>query len=443
MDTIVAIATAPGRGGIGVIRLSGQKSYAIATALCRRELQPRYAHFCQFTDGEGQTIDNGLALYFPDKASFTGEPVVELQGHGSPVVLDKLCQCAIALGARMAKPGEFSERAFLNNKIDLAQAEAIADLIESSTQQAARSAMRSLQGVFSEQINLFLQQLIELRMFVEAAIDFSDEEIDFLTEAAVDKQVQQLLTRLKAIAASAEQGRRLRDGLTVVLAGQPNAGKSSLHNQLAGYEAAIVTEIAGTTRDTLSEAIHLKGMPLTIIDTAGLRQTNDIVEQAGIARTQQAIATADCILLVIDSVLGMTTADEKIISDLPAGIPLLMIHNKIDQCPSPPSLAGDDHLYISAKTGEGIPRLIDSLCQQVGYQQHGQGIFMARRRHLLAIEQATQAIARGYQCIVELGAGELLAEELRQAQTALSEITGEFTHEDLLDHIFSSFCIGK
>ncbi|MCX4187994.1 tRNA uridine-5-carboxymethylaminomethyl(34) synthesis GTPase MnmE [Methylophaga sp. OBS4] len=447
METIVAIATAPGRGGVGVVRISGKLSAAIASQICGKLPQPRYAQFCHFRDDGGEIIDSGIALYFPGPASFTGEDVVELQGHGSPLVMDRLCQRAIGLGARMARPGEFSERAFLNNKMDLAQAEAVADLIESSTEQAARSAMRSLQGDFSNRINAFLAELTHLRMFVEASIDFSDEEIDFLAEAQVDKQLQDLLKTLDGISGSARQGRLLREGISVVLAGQPNAGKSSLHNQLAGHDAAIVTEVAGTTRDVLREQIHLGGLPLRISDTAGLHEaTDDIVELEGIRRTQNELAQADHILLIIDDSLGMTPQDLKILNDMPADKPLTVIRNKIDRSGHIVEESveeGRPTLYLSAKTGDGIDLLQQHLFKAVDFHPEEEGVFIARRRHLDALSRARKAIVSGYECLAGMGAGELLAEELRQAQNALGEITGTFTTEDLLDHIFSSFCIGK
>ena len=446
MDTIVAIATAPGRGGVGIVRLSGKQSAAIAKSICGKLGEPRFAKFANFRDHDDEIIDSGVVLFFPNPASFTGEDVIELQGHGSPLVLDRLCQRAISLGARMARPGEFSERAFLNNKMDLAQAEAVADLIDSSTEQAARSAMRSLQGVFSDRVNNLLTQLTELRMYVEAAIDFADEEIDFLAEAAVDEQVKGLLKVVDGITSSAQQGRLLREGISVVLAGQPNAGKSSLHNQLAGHDAAIVTEVAGTTRDILREQIHLGGLPLRISDTAGLHESTDIVEQEGIRRTQNEIAQADHILLVIDDNAGMTEKDEQIRADLPEHIPLTVIRNKIDKQDKQSALIqqdGDSVLLLSAKTGEGMDLLEKHLFDSIGYHPEDEGVFIARRRHLDALDRARSAIESGYNCLAGMGAGELLAEELRQAQLALGEITGTFTNEDLLDKIFSSFCIGK
>ncbi len=446
METIVAVATAPGQAGVGVVRLSGGNCKAIAQAICGKLPEPRMAQFCQFRAADGEVIDSGIALFFATPASFTGEDVIELQGHGSPIVMDRLCQRAIDLGARMARPGEFSERAFLNNKMDLAQAEAVADLIESSTEQAARSAMRSLQGAFSDRINQLLQQLTDLRIYVEAAIDFSDEEIDFLAEAAVDEQLQDLLSTIDSIMASAQQGRLLRDGMRVVLAGQPNAGKSSLHNQLAGHEAAIVTEVAGTTRDILREQIHLGGLPLSISDTAGLHESSDRVEKEGIRRTQAEIAKADRILLVVDNENGITDKDSKILSELPQDIPLTIIYNKIDKYQRAASMRqvdGTTTIFLSAKTGDGIELLKQHLCESVGYHPQDEGVFIARRRHLDALERARVAVEAGYQCLAGIGAGELLAEELRLSQQALAEITGQFTNEDLLDRIFSSFCIGK
>lgn len=447
MDTIVAVATAPGRGGVGVVRISGKQSAEIVSAICGKLPTPRYATFTHFRSAENEVIDEGIALYFPSPASFTGEDVVELQGHGSPLVMDKLCQRAVELGARMARPGEFSERAFLNNKMDLAQAEAVADLIESSTEQAAKSAMRSLQGDFSNRVNDFLQELTHLRMYVEASIDFSDEEIDFLAEAQVDRQLQDLLKTLDGITGSAKQGRLLREGISVVLAGQPNAGKSSLHNQLAGHDAAIVTDVAGTTRDVLREQIHLGGLPLRISDTAGLHDaTNDIVELEGIRRTQNELAQADHILLLIDDSKGLTEQDKKILAELPANKPLTIIRNKIDKSGHQTGLTeenGYPTLYLSAKSGDGLELLQQHLYQAVGFHPEEEGVFIARRRHLDALARARQSIVNGYDCLSGMGAGELLAEELRLAQQALGEITGTFTTEDLLDHIFSSFCIGK
>ncbi len=441
-ETIIAVATAPGRGGVGVVRLSGPQSAAIAEKICGTLPPARFAQFTTFKDAQGEVMDSGLVLYFPNPASFTGEDVVELQAHGSPVVLDLLCQRAISLGARMARPGEFSERAFLNNKIDLAQAEAIADLIDSATDQAARGAVRSLQGEFSSQINHLLRQLIELRMFVEASIDFSDEEIDFLAEAKVGEQVQGLLSQLDVIMASAQQGSLLREGISVVLAGRPNAGKSSLHNRLAGHDAAIVTDVAGTTRDVLREQIHLGGLPLRISDTAGLHETQDVVEQEGIKRTQAEILQADHVLLISDD----AAHDAAILASLPENVIVTLIQNKIDLNNTPPRREdknGLTILYLSAKTGDGLDLLEQRLCEAAGFHPEQEGVFIARRRHLDALERARSAVEIGYRCLAEAGAGELLAEELRQAQQALGEITGDFTTDDLLGEIFSNFCVGK
>ena len=441
-ETITAIATAPGRGGVGVVRLSGPDSASIAATICGKFPPARYAQFTQFKAADGSEIDSGIVLYFPAPASFTGEAVVELQAHGSPLVLDALCQRAIELGARMARAGEFSERAFSNGKMDLTQAEAVADLINSTTAQAARSAVRSLQGVFSEQINDLLTKLVALRMFVEAAIDFSDEEIDFLSEAAVDTQVADLVLQLDKISASAKQGALLRDGIRVVLAGRPNAGKSSLHNRLAGHDAAIVTDVAGTTRDVLREQIHLNGLPLQISDTAGLHETQDVVEQEGIRRTEAELAQADHILLISES----SSEDSEIMVRLPANIAVTIIQNKIDLTDDTPrreEVAGQVTLYLSAKTGTGMDLLEHRLCEAAGFEPEQEGVFIARRRHLVALARARVAIIAGQDCLLNQQAAELLAEELRQAQQALSEVTGEFTTDDLLGEIFSSFCIGK
>lgn len=446
-ETIVALATAPGRGGVGVIRISGPLSAEIASTICGVLPTPRYAQFSHFRAADSEVIDSGIVLFFPGPASFTGEDVIELQGHGSPMVMARLCQRVVALGGRMARPGEFSERAFLNGKMDLAQAEAVADLIESATEVAARSAMRSLQGEFSKRINTFLQTLTHLRIFVEASIDFADEEIDFLGEAQVDQQLLALLETLAGIQKSARQGRLLREGISVVLAGQPNAGKSSLHNQLAGHDAAIVTEVAGTTRDVLREQIHLEGIPLRISDTAGLHDaTDDVVELEGIRRTQLELQQADHILLLVDDQAGISEQDHAILAALPADKPLTVIRNKIDQTGHPPQISyenGRTCISLSAKTAEGMSLLTQHLCNTVGFQPEEEGVFIARRRHLDALQRAQNAIETGYDCLTGMGAGELLAEELRQAQQALGEITGTFTTEDLLDRIFSSFCIGK
>ncbi|WP_347987260.1 tRNA uridine-5-carboxymethylaminomethyl(34) synthesis GTPase MnmE [Methylomonas sp. AM2-LC] len=441
-DTIAAIATPPGNGGVGIIRISGPAVADIAHHLTRKKLIPRYATFCKFLNTDGSSIDSGLLIYFPAPASFTGEDVLELQGHGGRVVLDMLLHRVIAIGARQANPGEFSQRAYLNHKLDLAQAEAIADLITSSTEQAVRSAQQSLQGVFSKLINELIDELIELRVYIEAAIDFVDEEIDFLHDGVVAGKITQLHNKVLNIQSTAQQGRLLHDGMTVVLAGKPNAGKSSLLNALAGHEAAIVTEIAGTTRDVLREHIQLDGMPLHIIDTAGLRDSDNLVEREGMRRARQEIENADKVLLLIDS------TDPEIDSTfdtLPNNINITRIFNKIDKsgkiAQRIETEQGTD-IYLSVKTGAGMELLKLHLKQSVGFSETADSVFVARRRHLQALQRASLALQNAAQQL-ENYAPELVAEDLREAQTSLAEITGEFTADDLLGEIFSSFCIGK
>jgi len=443
-DTIAAIATPPGRGGVGVIRVSGNQVPLVIQALLGKSLEPRKACSLPFLDAAGTAIDSGLALYFQAPRSFTGEDVLELQGHGSPVVLDMLLRRILALGIRLARPGEFSERAFLNGKIDLAQAEAIADLIESSTVQAARSAQRSLQGDFSRLIATLVEELIQLRLYVEAAIDFVDEEIDFLSEGAIGEKLADLMRRLEQIQRTAKQGRVLRDGLTVVIAGRPNAGKSSLLNCLAGREAAIVTEIEGTTRDLLREYIQIDGMPLHIIDTAGLREGVDAVEREGIRRARDAIAKADRVLLMMDD--RDEGRDEDLLTDVPDAVPVTRIRNKIDLTGRPAGMAETAQgveISLSVKTGAGLDDLLQHLKQCAGYDGGAGEVFIARRRHLDALTRAQAALDSGLSQLAGACAPELLAEDLRQAQNALAEITGAFTTEDLLGRIFGSFCIGK
>jgi len=443
-DTIVAIATPPGKGGVGVIRISGPLVQTAIHTLLGKSLEPRKAHFLPILDADGSALDAGLVLYFPAPRSFTGEDVLELQGHGSPIVLDMLLRRILSLGIRMARPGEFSERAFLNDKIDLAQAEAIADLIESSTEQAARSAQRSLQGEFSQLIEQLVEELINLRMYVEAAIDFVDEEIDFLGEGAIGEKLTDLMLRLERVQRTAKQGRVLRDGLTVVIAGRPNAGKSSLLNLLAGREAAIVTEIEGTTRDLLREYIQIDGMPLHIIDTAGLREGADTVEREGIRRAKEAIAKADRVLLMIDDRLD--DSGEDLLADLPEGLPITRIRNKIDLTGRLPGVRQTEEgleINLSVKAGLGLDDLRQHLKECAGYDGGAGEVFIARRRHLDALAQAYEAVRNGYQQLQESRAPELLAEDLRSAQYALSEITGAFTSDDLLSRVFGSFCIGK
>ena len=442
-DTIAAIATPSGNGGVGIIRISGNKAKTIAQQFVNKDLQPRYAHYTSFYDEQDSIIDSGIALFFPNPASFTGEDTVEIQGHGGAVILDMLLKRILSLGARLARPGEFSERAFLNGKLDLAQAEAIADLIESSTEQSARSAQKSMQGVFSKQINELLEELIELRIYVEAAIDFVDEEIDFLSDGVVENRVVRLIQALETILKTAQQGRLLREGMTVVLAGKPNAGKSSLLNALAGHDAAIVTDIAGTTRDVLKERIQIDGMPLHIIDTAGLRESENAVELEGIRRAHEEIQKADKVLLLIDV---NDPEPDSIIKTLPDHISLTKIYNKIDLLDRPAELTEKEdgtQIYLSIKKEIGMDLLKQHLKQSVGFDATADNVFIARRRHIEALTKGLTFVQNGLGQLQNNQAGELVAEDLRQAQNCLAEITGEFTSDDLLGKIFSSFCIGK
>ncbi len=445
LDTIAAQATPPGRGGVGIVRISGPKASECARVILGHCPSPRYAEYLPFVDSEGEVVDEGIALYFPGPNSFTGEDVLELQGHGGPVVMDRLLAIVQQLGVRLARPGEFSERAFLNGKLDLAQAEAIADLIDASSEQAARSALRSLRGEFSERVHELTERLTELRIYVESAIDFPEEEVDFLGDGEVASRLNGIQETLTAVQAAAQQGRLLREGMTVVLAGLPNAGKSSLLNALAGQESAIVTEIAGTTRDVLREEINLDGMPLHIIDTAGLRESADAVEQEGIRRAWREIEQADRLLLLVDDAQGVTEEEMAIVDRLPHGLTVTVIRNKCDLSGNLPVVQSSElgtEIRLSAKTGDGLVLLRDHLKQSMGYQGTGEGGFMARRRHLDALGRAETNLKNGEQ-LLQQGAGELLAEELRLAQQALGEITGEVSSDDLLGRIFSSFCIGK
>lgn len=451
-ETIAAIATAQGRGGVGIVRISGPLASSAAKAIIGREPTPRYAHYGPFSDDAGQVIDEGIALYFPGPNSFTGEDVLELQGHGGPVVMDMLLQRCLQLGSRLARPGEFSERAFLNDKLDLAQAEAIADLIEASSAQAARNAVRSLQGAFSLRVDNLTEKLIHLRIYVEAAIDFPEEEIDFLADGHVLNLLDNVREELSTVLREAGQGALLRDGMTVVIAGRPNAGKSSLLNALAGREAAIVTDIAGTTRDILREHIHIDGMPLHVVDTAGLRDTEDKVEKIGVERALKAINEADRVLLVVDA-----TAPEandpfalwpEFLELRPDPAKVTLIRNKADLSGDPIALetSADGHVTISLSAmaaGDGLELLRDHLKACMGYEQTSESSFSARRRHLEALRHASAALEHGHAQLTLAGAGELLAEDLRLAQQALGEITGAFSSDDLLGRIFSSFCIGK
>ena len=438
-DTIAAVATAPGRGGIGVVRISGKQLSAFAAAILGCAPQPRVARLCNFRNSQGEALDTGIALYFPAPHSFTGEDVLELQGHGGPAVLQLLLARCFELGARAAQPGEFTRRAYLNDQLDLAQAESVADLIDAASAEAARCALRSLVGEFSQRIHALVDALINLRMLVEATLDFPEEEIDFLHAADVSGKLAAIQRALDEVRRSARQGSLLREGIRVVLIGQPNVGKSSLLNRLAGQEVAIVTAVAGTTRDTVRETIQLQGVPLHIIDTAGLRHTDDEVERIGIARTWEAIRQATVALLLVDAQHGVTAAEHAIIAALPAALPLLTLHNKIDLSHQAPRKHGSA-LYLSAKTGEGIDNLRAELLDIAGWQPEGEGLFMARERHLQALEQAALHIEQARQSVARL---EFFAEELRVAQIALSSITGEFSADDLLGEIFSRFCIGK
>ena len=448
-DTIAAIATPPGKGGVGIIRISGPDVLFIANKILHHPISPRYAHYGSFFDADNTSLDQGIALYFPNPNSFTGEDVLELQGHGGPIVLDLILKRVTQLGARLARPGEFSERAFLNDKMDLTQAEAIADLIDATSEQAARNAVSSLQGAFSVKVHELVEAVIQLRIYVEAAIDFPEEEIDFLTDGKVSKDLINIIKTLLSVQKTAEQGSLLREGMKVVIAGKPNAGKSSLLNALSGRDAAIVTHIEGTTRDVLREHIHIDGMPLHIIDTAGLRDSPDEVEQIGIERAWQEIYNADRILMVVDA----TTTQEsnpvevwpEFIHQLKDTSHLTLIWNKCD--------LSSNHITdltttvpcvaLSAKTGQSIDSLRDHLKHCMGYTGTTEGGFMARRRHLDALTRAMDALLTGQHQLESIGAGELLAEDLRQTQNHLSEITGEFTPDTLLGRIFSSFCIGK
>ena len=450
-DTIVAQATPPGRGGVGILRVSGPKAAVVAQTILGKVPKPRYADYLPFRNEDNSVLDQGIALFFPNPNSFTGEDVLELQGHGGPIILDLLLKRILQIpGIRIAKPGEFSERAFLNDKLDLAQAEAIADLIDASSEQAARSAINSLQGAFSSHINEMVESLTNLRIYVEAAIDFPDEEIDFLSDGVIEGKLNTVISQLDDVRAQARQGSLLREGMKVVIAGRPNAGKSSLLNALAGREAAIVTDIAGTTRDVLREHIHIDGMPLHIIDTAGLREASDEVERIGIERAWQEIEQADRVLFMVDSTTTEATTPEEIwpefMARLPSTLPVTVIRNKSELTGEPAAITSQGDypmIRLSARDGMGIELLRSHLKEAMGFNSNTEGGFLARRRHLQALNTAAEHLQQGYQQLVYAKSGELLAEELRLAQQALSEITREFTSDDLLGRIFSSFCIGK
>ena len=443
IETICALATAIGQSGIGVIRVSGPLSKIISKKILHLELKPRHAFYGPFYDNEDNTIDKGVAIYFPGPNSYTGEDVVEFQGHGGMSVMRKLLETALIFGARLSEPGEFSKRAFLNGKMDLVQAEAVQDLIQSSSEESALSAVRSLTGEFSEKINHLLSELTSLRVFVEATIDFSDEEIDFLESHQVSTKLKNLKDLLTSILESANQGAILRDGLHVAIAGKPNAGKSSLLNALTKQPSAIVTDIAGTTRDVLKETIHVDGMPLHIIDTAGLHNSEDIIEQEGIRRAYTEINNADVVLLVFDAKDELP--DFSILPDLVKNKPIICIRNKIDLINTKSNVNKLDNqleVWLSAKNGDGVDLLRKALAEFAGLNSAGEGVFLARKRHIDSIDQTLIYINSALEQL-EGGASELVAEDLRQAGMSLGQITGEFSSDDLLGEIFSSFCIGK
>jgi tRNA modification GTPase len=445
-DTIAAIATAPGRGGVGIVRVSGPGCRAIAEALLGRVPEPRSAELHRFRGADGEPVDEGLALFFPAPASFTGEDVLELQGHGGPVVMDLLLGQVLERGARVAEPGEFTQRAFLNDKLDLAQAEAVADLIDSGSAQAARAALRSLQGEFSSQVHGLAEAVLELRMWVEAAIDFPEEEVDFLGDRALDTRLQSIRQRFAELAETARQGALLRDGLTLVIAGRPNAGKSSLLNRLAGYDAAIVTPIPGTTRDVLRERIEIDGLPLHVLDTAGLRESPDEVEAEGIRRARRELERADRVLFVVDAAdPAAMAAVEQDLAALPSNAPRTVVVNKIDRAGAAPRIepGAAPRVHLSAATGAGLDLLRTHLKDCVGFHPAGTGVLSARARHLEALRRARAHVEEAHRLLTERHAGELVAQELTDAQRQLGEITGEVTSDDLLGRIFASFCIGK
>ncbi|MFB3125152.1 MAG: tRNA uridine-5-carboxymethylaminomethyl(34) synthesis GTPase MnmE [Woeseiaceae bacterium] len=448
-DTIVAAATPAGVGGIGIVRISGAAAPQIAGKMLGGLPPPRVASLREFHDAAGEPIDTGLALYFPAPGSFTGEPVLELHGHGGPVVMALLVDAAVSLGCRQAEPGEFSKRAFLNDKLDLAQAEAIADLIGSGTAQAARAALRSLSGAFSAAVDALQEQLIRLRLHVEAALDFPEEEIDFLSDEQLAARIDDCDAAFAALGEGARAGRLLRDGYQVVIVGRPNVGKSSLLNLLSGQEAAIVTEVAGTTRDILREQINVDGLLIELIDTAGLRDNPDQIEAEGIRRARAAIKSADAVLWIQDASAIENAIENESLSalgeDLPANIPVITVRNKTDLTDEDPGLQYQQPLTlnVSAKTGAGTDALREQMLKLAGHKDLGEGAFTARRRHIDALGRAEAHFQAGRNALEEAKAGELLAEELRLAQEALGQITGSFTSDDLLGKIFSTFCIGK
>ena len=443
VDTIAAIATGQGRGGVGVIRISGSNLKTISKGILGKLLVARQASYCNFLDENGDVLDQGIALFFPAPHSYTGDDVLELQGHGGIAVLQLLLQRCLDLGARLAQPGEFTRRAFLNNKLDLAQAESVADLIDANTTEAARSAMRSLRGEFSDEVHQLVDELIYLRMLVEAMLDFPEEEVDTIDLKRRDALLTTIQLKLQHTLGTAKLGSLLRDGAHIVIAGQPNVGKSSLLNRLSGEEVALVSDMPGTTRDVIRQSIQIKGMPLHIMDTAGLRESRDVVENMGIQRTHQTLRRADLILLLLDSSLGITTQDKSILAELPEKIPRLLVFNKSDLVSGQarPYVEGNvKGVHVSAKTGEGLDDLRSKILEAVGWRDQEGGAFMARERHLRALAKAQSHLTQAH---AVLARAELFAEELRLAQHALNEITGEFTSDDLLGEIFSRFCIGK
>ena len=445
-DTIAAISTPPGRGAVGIVRVSGPRAGEMARAVVSRLPEPRVATSARFLAGDGETLDTGLALWFPAPHSYTGEDTLELQGHGGPVVLDRVAGRMFSLGARPARPGEFTERAFLNGKLDLAQAEAVADLIDAATHEAARLARRSLDGALSERVNAAVAELVQIRTFIEGALDFPDEEVPDLPDDLFSERLARVRAAVAAARGTAARGNLLREGFGVVIVGRPNVGKSSLLNRLVGRERAIVTEVPGTTRDTLQEPVQVDGLPLRVVDTAGLHPTEDPVERIGIERTWEAVDEADAVLAVVDDRRGLEDADREILGRIPDRLPRVVVHNKIDLTgvPAGERESGEGYrIHLSAKTGDGVGRLCDRLKALAGYEPRAEGLFMARRRHLVALDGALAALDDATRGAARGVGSELVAEDLRLAQRALGEITGEFTTDDLLGRIFATFCIGK
>ena len=447
-DTITAIATPAGKGGIGIVRISGQNSFDIAYGISGIRPAPRRAYYCAFRGCEGIIIDRGVMICFKGPNSFTGEDVAELQGHGGQVVMHELLEQAIKQGARLAKPGEFTERAFMNEKIDLVQAEAVADLINSASIQAARSAVRSLEGEFSDKIRCLQQQIVEIRVYVEGSLDFPEEEVDFLKYPQLLEKINRVLSDLDSILLCARNGRKLKDGLRTVIIGRPNTGKSSLLNKLSGSDRAIVTDIAGTTRDVIEDVVLIKGIAINLVDTAGIRYPNDMIEQEGVQRSLRELDKADIVIMVIEYSPDESDKEQERLPEdvVPMTDNTIIVHNKIDVCNAAAKCklsGGLTHVYLSAKTGEGMDMLRDVLMQVSGLNNLGEDVVLARERHIKALEKAKNHIDKGIQMLDSASPPELLAEELSLAQQTLGVITGEFNAEDLLEEIFSRFCIGK